>query len=198
MGKPRGSGSTKIQETEEQRAAAEVASKQWSLYQELKPLENLFMEETGKLNSESRYDSLAGEAGLGYQQQFGMSRQQAAQQLTSAGVDPGSGRFQGVMDSIRSAQMTGQTDTVSRAQVSQADKYVAGLQDVVATGAGQKAGALAGFSGLAENSLRRAVSDAQAARARQQGNSALIGTGLGAAGAYASRRWEKAGERGDR
>ncbi|HEC8369040.1 TPA: hypothetical protein ACTALY_000088 [Salmonella enterica subsp. enterica serovar Muenchen] len=189
MGKS-GGGSGDIKETSQQKAQAEIAMKQWRLYNEqLKPMENIFMSKVDKLNDESKYQNLAGTTNLGYQKQFGEARQQTVGQLAAAGVDPGSGKFQGAMDGLESDQATGQIDTTNRAQTSQADKYIAGLQDVVALGSGQKADALQGYNSLAENSLQKAGADAQAAYARRQGNASLVGAGLGAAAGYASNRW---------
>ncbi|ECO0902067.1 hypothetical protein AA449_26360, partial [Salmonella enterica subsp. enterica serovar Newport] len=116
-------------------------------------------------------------------------RHQAANQLTAAGIDPGSGKFQETMNDISGEQAIGQIDATNRAQSSQADKYVAGLQDVVALGAGQKADALQGYNSLAENSLRKAGMDAQAAYMRRQGNASLVGAGMGALGGYAMNKW---------
>lgn len=92
------------------------------------------------------------------------------------------------MDANQSDQVTGQIDTTTRGQVSQADKYVAGLQDVAALGSGQKADALQSFNSLADSSLAKAKSDAQAAFTKQQGRASLVGAGLGAAGAYAMHK----------
>ncbi|EAW1321205.1 hypothetical protein D1914_20525 [Salmonella enterica] len=188
MGKG-GGGSGEIKETSQQRAQAEIARKQWDLYnQRLKPMENIFMAKVDKLNDEDKYQNLAGVTNLGYQKQFGDVRHQAANQLTAAGIDPGSGKFQETMNDISSEQAIGQTDATNRVQSSQADKYIAGLQDVVALGAGQKADALQGYNSLAENSLRKAGMDAQAAYMRRQGNASLVGAGMGALGGYAMNR----------
>ncbi|ASD87162.1 hypothetical protein A3X38_16060 [Salmonella enterica subsp. enterica serovar Florida] len=188
MGKG-GGGSGEIKETSQQRAQAEIARKQWDLYnQRLKPMENIFMAKVDKLNDEDKYQNLAGVTNLGYQKQFGDVRHQAANQLTAAGIDPGSGKFQETMNDISGEQAIGQTDATNRVQSSQADKYIAGLQDVVALGAGQKADALQGYNSLAENSLRKAGMDAQAAYMRRQGNASLVGAGLGALGGYAMNR----------
>ncbi|EBP4585636.1 hypothetical protein VH79_20940 [Salmonella enterica] len=189
MGKG-GGASGEIKETSQQKAQAEISNKQWQLYKDkLRPQENIFMGKVDNLNDESKYQNLAGTTNLGYQKQFGEARQQTASQLAAAGVDPGSGKFQGAMDGLESDQATGQIDTTSRAQTSQADKYIAGLQDVVALGSGQKADALQGYNSLAENSLQKAGSDAQAAYVRRQGNSSLVGAGLGALGGYAVNKW---------
>ncbi|ELD4017367.1 hypothetical protein QI600_003196 [Salmonella enterica] len=193
MGKG-GGGSNEIPETSQQRAQAEIARKQWDLYnQRLKPMENIFMAKVDKLNDEDKYQNLAGVTNLGYQKQFGDVRHQAADQLAAAGVDPGSGKFQEAMNAISGEQATGQTDAINRVQSSQADKYIAGLQDVVALGSGQKADALQGYNSLAENSLRKAGMDAQSAYMRRQGNASLVGAGLGALGGYAMNKWGSGG-----
>ncbi len=197
MGKG-GGGSGDIKETSQQKAQAEISRKQWDLYNKnLKPMENIFMADVDKLNNEEKYQNLAGVTNLGYQKQFGEVRNQAANQLVAAGVDPGSGKFQGALNDISGEQATGQTDATNRAQTSQADKYIAGLQDVVALGAGQKADALQGYNSLAENSLRKAGIDAQSAYMRRQGNASLVGAGMGALGGYAMNKWgDKSGGSG--
>ncbi|HED0198889.1 TPA: hypothetical protein ACJG76_002921 [Salmonella enterica subsp. diarizonae serovar 61:i:z] len=189
MGKG-GGGSGEIKETSQQKAQAEIAMKQWRLYSDkLKPMENIFMADVDKLNNKEKYQNLAGVTNLGYQKQFGDVRHQAANQLAAAGVDPGSGKYQGTMNDIAGEQAIGQTDATNRVQSSQADKYIAGLQDVVALGAGQKADALQGYNSLAENSLRKAGMDAQAAYMRRQGNASLVGAGMGALAGYASNKF---------
>ncbi len=177
MGKG-GGGSNEIKETSQQKAQAEIAMKQWRLYSDkLKPMENIFMADVDKLNNKEKYQNLAGVTNLGYQKQFGEVRHQAANQLAAAGVDPSSGKYQEAMNDIAGEQAIGQIDATNRVQSSQADKYIAGLQDVVALGAGQKADALQGYNSLAENSLRKAGMDAQAAYMRRQGNASLVGAG---------------------
>ncbi|EMD2975197.1 hypothetical protein VQZ54_001313, partial [Salmonella enterica] len=104
MGKG-GGGSGEIKETSQQQAQAEIARKQWDLYnQRLKPMENIFMADVDKLNDGSKYQDLAGVTNLGYQKQFSDVRSQAANQLTSAGIDPGSGKFREAMNNIAGEQ----------------------------------------------------------------------------------------------
>ncbi|ECF1924740.1 hypothetical protein E1L25_22620 [Salmonella enterica subsp. enterica serovar Newport] len=189
MGKG-GKNSGEIKETSQQKAQAEIAMKQWRLYSDkLKPMENIFMADVDKLNNKEKYQNLAGVTNLGYQKQFGEVRHQAANQLAAAGVDPSSGKYQEAMNDIAGEQAIGQIDATNRVQSSQADKYIAGLQDVVALGAGQKADALQGYNSLAENSLRKAGMDAQAAYMRRQGNASLVGAGMGALAGYASNKF---------
>ncbi|SLM63490.1 MULTISPECIES: hypothetical protein [Dickeya] len=180
MGKG-GGGSTEVKETTQQMAAAEVASKQWNLYQnELKPYENLFMEKVDSLNDGQKYGNIAGDVNLGYQQEFARTRRQAADGLASVGVDPSSGKFQSALKDIATDQVAGTIDATNRAQTDQQNKYVAGLQDVQAMGSGQKAEALQGYQGIAAASQQKAISDAQSALSKQQASKGLIGTVGGA------------------
>lgn len=180
MGK--GGGSNEIKETEAQKAAAEIASQQWDLYKnELSHFENLFMDKVDDMNSTQEYDKLAGTSALGTAQAFGEVRQNMADSMASAGIDPTSGRYQDAMRDLETEQALSQTDTTNRAQSSQQDKYVAGLKDVVAMGSGQKAEALQGYSDLAANSLSKAASDAQRKWNDKQSLLGVVGTAAGMA-----------------
>lgn len=180
-----GGGSTEVKETTQQQAAAEVARQQWDLYQnELKPYENLFMDKVDSLNDEQKYTDVAGDVNLGYQQAFGRARQQTADNLTSAGVDPSSGKFQSALSDLAEDQVAGTIDATARSQTDQQNKYIAGLQDVQAIGAGQKAEALQGYQGIASASQQKAISDAQSSLSKQAANQQLVGAVGGALTSY--------------
>ncbi|WP_279501697.1 hypothetical protein [Aeromonas veronii] len=183
MGK--GGGSNEIQETEAQRAAADVAREQWNLYNsDLKQYEDIFMDKVDDLNSGKEYGKLAGTAALGTAQSFGEARAGLADSMAAGGVDPTSGKYQSAMSDLETDQALSQTDTTNRAQSSQQDKYVAGLKDVVSIGAGQKAEALAGMGDVASTSLRKASFDAQNSFADKQATAGLVGSLAGAGAAY--------------
>ena len=177
-------GSTEVKETSAEKAQAQVAQEQWQYYQDnLKQYENLFIDDVNKLNSEQNYAEVAGDAATQTSSAFGQAREQAAATMASSGVDPTSGKYQSTMKDITDKQSVSQLDTVNRAQNSQADKYTAGLSDVVAIGNGQEADALSGYSSLASSSAAKAASDAESAF---NSHSALT-NGLGkAAGLYAA------------
>lgn len=178
-------GSNEIKETEAQKAAADVASEQWSLYKnDLQQYEDLFTDKVDNLNSEGEYDKLAGTAALGTAQSFGEVRAGMADSLAAGGVDPTSGKYQSAMSNLETDQALSQTDTTNRAQSSQQDRYAAGLKDVVSIGAGQKAEALAGMGDVASTSLRKATSDAQLSFQDKQATAGLVGTLAGGATAY--------------
>lgn len=122
MGGKKGGGDTKVKPTAAQIAQEEVAWKGWQDYQKiLRPAEDNFMEKVDDLNSEQQYDNIAGTTNLGYQKQFGEARKELAGNLAQSGVDPSSGRFNAVMNANQSDQVTGQIDTTTRGQVSQAE-----------------------------------------------------------------------------
>ncbi|MEH8223800.1 hypothetical protein [Aeromonas veronii] len=178
-------GSNEIQETEAQRAAADVAMEQWKLYNsDLKQYEDIFMNKVDDLKNDSEHDKLAGTAALGTAQSFGEARAGLADSMAAGGVDPTSGKYQAAMSNLDTDQALSQTDTTNRAQSSQQDKYVAGLKDVVSIGSGQKAESLAAMGDVANTSLRKATSDAQSSFQSQQATAGLVGTVAGAGSAY--------------
>ncbi|WP_017411431.1 hypothetical protein [Aeromonas salmonicida] len=183
MGK--GGGSNEIKETEAQKAAAEVANEQWGIYKnDLQKYEDIFMDKVGDLNSAQQFDGIEGTAALGTAQAFGEARAGLADSFAAGGIDPSSGRYQSAMQDLETDQAQSQTDTTNRAQSSQQDRFVAGLKDVVSIGAGQKAEALAGMGDVANTSLRKTVSDAQASFQGKQATAGMVGTVAGAGAAY--------------
>ena len=181
-------GSNEIKETKAQKAAASVAMEQWDLYKNnLQQYENLFMDKVDDLNSEGKYDKLAGTAALGTAQSFGEARAGLADSMAASGVDPTSGRYQEAMEGLATDQALSQTDTTNRAQYSQQDKHVAGLKDVVAIGNGKEADALSGYSSLASSSEAKAASDAESAFNSHSALTNGLGTAAGLYAAYGSK-----------
>lgn len=173
-------GGNSVEETSAEKAAAGVAKEQWDLYKnELSQYEDIFMDKVDDLNNEIEYDKLAGTAALGSAQAFGEARQGLADNLAAGGVDPTSGKYQSAMDSLETNQALSQTDNTNRAQSSQQNRYVAGLKDVVSIGAGEKAEALAGYNSIANNSLSKAVNDAQTSQSDSAATSGAVGTAAG-------------------
>ncbi len=181
-----GGSAPEVQETEAEKAQAEVAEDMWTLYQNvLAPYEDVFIQDVEKVNSPGAYTKAAGDTNLSYSSQFGDARDQAGSTLTSAGVNPNSGKFDTTQDSLTRQQAFSQNDAMNRAQSSNADQYVGGLEDVLAIGSGQEAQNMGALDSLASASNRSARSDAQAAEsnALSQSNSlsSLAGTGMSAA-----------------
>lgn len=172
-------GSDEIEETSAEKAAAGVAKEQWDIYKnELSQYEDIFMDKVDGLNDESKYGDVASDANLAYSSSFTKARGSTATGLAAAGVDPTSGKYNSAMKNLTQDQAVAQIDTTNKAQTDQANKYTAGLSDVVSIGAGQKADALSGYNSIANNSLSEAVTDAQTS----QSNSAAISGAVGTAG----------------
>ena len=182
-------GSNEVKETSYQKAQADVAAEQWATYQnDLKQYEDLFMDKVDNLNDESNYTKVAGDAAVQTTSAFGDSREKLSSNLMASGVDPTSGKYQAAMDDVTNAQVSSQVDTTSRAQNDQASKYTAGLSDVVALGAGQKADALEGYSSLATSSGNKAISDAESAYNSKASAMNSLGTAAGAYTAYSLKK----------
>ena len=174
-----GKGSSEIKETSAEKAAAGVAKEQWDLYKnELSQYEDIFMDKVDDLNNEGEYGKVAADANLAYSSSFTKARGSTATGLATAGVDPTSGKYKSAMNNLTQDQAVAQIDTTNKAQTDQANKYTAGLSDVVSIGAGQKADALSGYNSIANNSLSEAVTHAQTS----QSNSAAISGAVGTAG----------------
>ncbi|MBY3789585.1 hypothetical protein HPQ32_14260 [Photobacterium carnosum] len=183
-----GGGDNEVKETAAQIAAAEVANKQWDIYNnELKGFEDTFMQRVDNFNSASNMANTKQDTDLAYATTFSDARESAQDQLASAGVDPTSQKYQQTMSGISSDQTIQQADTVNRAQTAEQDKHMAGLQDITAMGMGQKSEALSGMGNVADSSIRKAQTDAQDAFNRRASNQQLVGTIAGAGASYGLR-----------
>lgn len=183
-----GGGSNEVQETAAQVAAADVANKQWAIYNnELKGFEDTFIQRVDSFNSAQNMAETKQDTDLAYAKSFSDARSGAKDGLAASGVDPSSSKYQETMTDISSDQTVQQADTVNRAQTAEQDKHMAGLQDVTAIGMGQKSEALSNMGDVANSSLRKATSDAQDAFNRRAANQQLIGTVAGAGASYSLR-----------
>lgn len=190
-----GGGSVEVKETETQKAQAEVAESMWELYQqELAPYEDVFIQDVNKMNNPLAYQKAAGDTNMSYSSQFSDARDNAANSLTSAGVNPNSGKFGTTQNSLTRQQAFQENDAINQAQSSQADQYVGGLEDALAIGSGESAQNMSALDNLSNASNKAAISDARSAEtaslaqpdALSLANSG-IRAGMGGVGFYHSR-----------
>lgn len=190
-----GGGSVEVEETETQKAQAEVAESMWELYQQkLAPYEDVFIQDVNKMNNPLAYQKAAGDTNMSYSSQFSDARDNAANSLTSAGVNPNSGKFGTTQNSLTRQQAFQENDAINQAQSSQADQYVGGLEDALAIGSGESAQNMSALDSLSNASNKAAISDARSAEtaslaqpdALSLANSA-IRAGMGGVGLYNSR-----------
>lgn len=189
-----GGGSVTVQETEEEEAQADVAESMWTLYQsKLAPYEDVFIQDVEKMNNPLAYQKAAGDTNMSYSSQFSDARDNAANSLTSAGVNPNSGKFGTTQNSLTRQQAFQENDAMNQAQSSQADQYVGGLEDALAIGSGESAQNMSALDSLSSASNKAAISDARSAEtaslaepdALSLANSG-IRAGMGAVGLYNS------------
>lgn len=167
----------KVEETAAEKAASQVAVKQWNLYNsELKPFENVFMQRVNNINSDANMADVKQSTDLSYNREYGEAREATATNLAQAGIDPSSGKFQSTLTDLATDQAIAQGDTVNRAQSAEQDKYVTGKQDIVAIGQGQKAEGLAGINDTASLAASRASNDAYSDFNRRAANAQTVGT----------------------
>lgn len=159
-----GGGSVTVQETEQEEAQAEVAESMWELYQQkLAPYEDVFIQDVEKMNNPLAYQKAAGDTNMSYSSQFSDARDNAANSLTSAGVNPNSGKFGTTQNSLTRQQAFQENDAINQAQSSQADQYVGGLEDALAIGSGESAQNMSALDSLSSASNKAAISDARSA-----------------------------------
>jgi len=180
-----GGGDNKIEETEQQKAFAEVAMKQWQDYQQrYRPYENEFMGKVDRLNSENSYQQAADLASVPVESSFTGAVTNSAQQMTQAGINPNSGMFQEELNKIDRKKQQTKSDYQNQAQVSQQDRYTSGIQNIVRMGQGQSTQAMQGLGDVASMANQRAQNDAQLSAQNRYGNQQVVGGVVGAGTRY--------------
>ncbi|CZF79743.1 hypothetical protein [Grimontia marina] len=187
-----GGDDNKVEETEYEKASADIANKYWDIYQkDLKQYEDVFIQRVDNLNSDSNMANVKADTDLAYNSAFSENRDATAKHLTASGINPSSKKFGSAMADLSTAQATHQADTVNRAQAAGQDAHIAGLSDVVAMGLGEQAEALQRSTDVARMSLREAQQDAQVDFNRRSGNlqtaGAVAGIGLRSAQQFVGR-----------
>ena len=190
-----GGGSVTVQETEAEKAQAEVAESMWTLYQQkLAPYEDVFIQDVEKMNNPLAYTKAAGDTNMSYSSQFGDARDSADDSLTSAGVNPNSGKFGSTQNSLTRQQAFQENDAINQAQSSQADQYVGGLEDALAIGSGESAQNMSALDSLSSAENKSAISDARSAETASLASpdamslvNSGIRAGMGGVGLYNSK-----------
>lgn len=178
-----GGGGKRPDETEEQRALAEIAAQRFNRYKEVfAPLEDQYIQQVFDVRNQGNYETAGGLASAEYQRSFQDTNEKAAGQMFQQGVDPSSGAFQGNSAALRRAQAVKQGMGISGAKVANTDRFYQGLKGVISMGQGQASEAIGGMSDIAQTAQQRANA---AAESSFQSNSALR-SGLMAGAGYAA------------
>ena len=180
-----GKGS-KVDETEQERALAEIAAQRFNRYKEVfAPLEDQYIQQVFDVRNQSNYETAGGIAAAQFQKEFQTGQDKLTDQMIQQGVDPSSGAFQENSAALRRAQAVGQGLGVSGAKVANTDRFYQGLRGVTAIGQGQASDAIEGMAGLARQSGEKAAAAAESAFNRSSAIRSGVSAGLGYAAAPA-------------
>ncbi|MFC6441032.1 hypothetical protein [Bowmanella sp. JS7-9] len=176
-----GKGSTDIPETKAEQMQAQVAMRRWNDYQTLfKPYENKFMRRVDAMNGEAEMNVASDLSMRPLANAFAKEGLKIRNSMMQNGVNPNSGRFQSGIREGETGLAGSKVDTASRGTSSQQDRYVSGIQNIVAMGQGQAGNAMQGLTDIAS----MAQQDAQNSVLNSMQNSALrqevAGTAIGA------------------
>lgn len=189
-----GGGDNEIEETEEQKAQAEVAMNQWNDYlSRYRPFEDSFMEDVDRMNSDQQYNQVAGLAAVPVESQFSAAVSDTSRAMVSGGLNPNSGAFKSNLSKLDRAKSTTKADSINQAQVGQQNRYVGGIQTVVNMGQGQESEAVAGYGDLATMSSQKAANDVGIAINNTNDNRQVAGALIGAGTRYGLNYFDNSG-----
>lgn len=171
-----------IQDTPEQKYAAQVAAEKWNYAQErLAPVENAYMKRVDDMDSAGSMAYVRGKANAGTQQALASGLKQVDEGMAQQyGLNPNSGRSIGAQGDLAASVGAAGGDTMARAQFEQKGQKIAGLSSVAAIGQGQSSQAQAGLNTVANQAAQDAQAAAFTTFNRKSANLQLAGTAMGA------------------
>lgn len=171
-----GGGSSKIEETAEQRELAAIAAEQYEYYErELMPVRNAYISEMKAGNDESKFDRLASSVSTDTTAILDAEQEGGVKQMAAAGIDPSSGKFLATTGDMAKEAGRISADALNRGQVAQQDAHLKGLSNVIAMGEKKATQAVQGLSDVAANSADHARASAMDSLRKRD----TAGTGLG-------------------
>lgn len=189
-----GGGDNKIEETEQQKASAEVAMSQWQDYLErYRPFEESYMADVDRMNTSQQYNQVAGLAAIPVESKFSTAVADTSRAMSGAGINPNSGMFKSNLNALDRSKSVAKADNINQAQIGQQNRYVTGLQNVVRMGQGQETEAVQGYTNLASMSSQKANSDTATAIGNSQANRQIAGAVIGAGTRYGLRQTDSGG-----
>lgn len=180
-----GGGDNDPKEAESKLALAEQAAISLRRYGEVfVPLENQLISQTRQSLEPGAYDApmaAAMQRTAGLYEPAQADLQQAAFQR---GFDPGSGAFQTESDALSQAKARGMGLSGADAGITQTDRGLTGMSNLVAMGQGLASDAMAGQIDVAQAGVDRSMAQAQRDFGRSSSLQNLFGTGAGMAAGY--------------
>lgn len=181
-----GGGDNSIDETEAEKAQAEIALKRWGDYDSIfKPFENEYMEEVEGMNSEAQMNRASDLALNPLAKTFAQEGANIQRNFNASGVNPNSGKAKTSKSMIADAQASAEVDSTSRTTSTQQDNYVAGMQNIVAMGQGQATSAIMGMGDVASTAQTYATDSARDSLVDRENLRSGVGVIVGAGTAYA-------------
>lgn len=175
----------KIEETEDEKAFADVVSQKWNHYKEkYSGVEQQYMDKVDSLDSEGAKTFAEGSANQHTQAAFSKAADDVRDSHTAAGLNPNSGASKAKMHEFATNEGEATGENMARAGNSQKDQHIAGISNIVAMGQGKSTEATAGLGGLADSSADKAASDAVKAFNDSAANQQAVGTVAGAAASH--------------
>lgn len=178
------------------RHLAYVAAEKWNFAQrKLRPLQDLYMEQVGKINSDQNKQFVRGRANDGAQDALGAATGAISKRAAGAGLDLDSGRVSSSATDAAIAAAKGGGETSVRGEFELGNQEVTGMQNILNMGNGQETRALSGMKRMSQVASNDARQEAISEFNRRSANLQTLGTVGGAAVRYGmGSEWGNAGQ----
>ncbi len=180
-------GSNQVEETEAQRAMAQIAADEYATSQRIMgPVEDFLVSEVQ--DKDGRLSEMLGISNVDTQIQFGEQKKAVDRARGSSRTGMGSGADMAISGDFSTAKGESLGLGASDAAMQADNDYLAGLDSLATYGSGEAGRAVAGTAESAARSGRQAISDAEYAARRSAHRASTAGAAAGVgAGIYTAR-----------
>lgn len=174
-----GEESERTDETEAEKAAAEVAAKEYDFARQLDFVKDEYRTRVDRLGSKEMQSSVMGRANIGAQSQVKAAADNTQLGLSTTGIDPSSGRATSTMNKVQSsgANAIGLSQAESAFALDSA--HLEGQNNSIAMALGEKTKAVAGLSDIAHGANNLAIQEANRDFNNKAATNSAIGTAVG-------------------
>ena len=184
-----GKGPEKPKESSSEKAAAEVAVKEYDFARQMDFVKDEYANRVERLGSEQMQDAVSGRANIDVQNQGNDLAGQVQTGLAQVGVDPSSGRSSSAMTAVQDATGQAVGNAQAESEFALDSAYLEGQNNRIAMAMGEKTKAVAGLQDIAQGANQLAAQKAFGKFNSKAATSAALGTAAGMAGqAYMNRK----------
>lgn len=188
-----GKGPDKPKESKSEKAAANIAAKEYDFARQLDFVKDEYASRVERLGTDEMQDAVSGRVNIDAQKQTAGLAEAAEAGMQQQGVDPSSGRSAATMTNVTAASGESIGRTQAESEFALDSAHLEGQNNRIAMAMGEKTKAVAGLQDIARGANAKSIQKARNKFNDKAATSAAIGTAAGMGVSYYQNKGDKGG-----